>query len=85
VGASQSESTSERRAVGWGARAGSAGSMCREPSSNPALHFTHVILNKCSNLEDGNVAVKLLPCDHEVMGSNLGNRLFQKCRERLRT
>jgi hypothetical protein len=30
-------------------------------------------------------AVKLLPCDHEVMGSNPGNSLLQKCRERLRT
>ena len=29
--------------------------------------------------------VKLLPCDHEVTGSSLGNNLLQKCRERLRT
>ena len=29
--------------------------------------------------------VKLLPCDHEVMGSSPGNSLLQKCRERLRT
>ncbi|XP_044364729.1 uncharacterized protein [Triticum aestivum] len=28
---------------------------------------------------------KLLPCDHEVMGSSPGNSLLQKCRERLRT
>jgi hypothetical protein len=27
--------------------------------------------------------VKLLPFDHEVMGSSLGNNLLQKCRERL--
>ncbi|VAI19822.1 unnamed protein product [Triticum turgidum subsp. durum] len=27
---------------------------------------------------------KLLPCDHEVMGSSPGNSLLQKCRERLR-
>jgi E1A/CREB-binding protein len=30
-------------------------------------------------------AVKLLPCDHEVMGSSPGNSLLQKCREKLRT
>jgi hypothetical protein len=30
-------------------------------------------------------AVKLLPCDHEVMGSSPGNNLLQKCREMLRT
>jgi hypothetical protein len=30
-------------------------------------------------------SVKLLPCDHEVMGSSPGNSLLQKCRERLRT
>jgi hypothetical protein len=29
--------------------------------------------------------VKLLPCDHEVMGSSPGNSLLQKCRERLHT
>jgi hypothetical protein len=29
--------------------------------------------------------VKLLPCDHEVMCSSPGNRLLQKCRERLCT
>ena len=29
--------------------------------------------------------VKLLPCDHEVMGSSPENSLLQKCRERLRT
>jgi hypothetical protein len=31
--------------------------------------------------------VKLLPCDHEVMGSTVsaGNSLLQKCRERLCT
>jgi hypothetical protein len=29
--------------------------------------------------------VKLLPYDHEVMGSNVENTLLQKCRERLRT
>ena len=29
--------------------------------------------------------VKLLPCDHEVMGSSPRNSLLQKCRERLRT
>jgi hypothetical protein len=27
-------------------------------------------------------AVKLLPCDHEVMRSSPGNSLLQKCRER---
>jgi hypothetical protein len=27
-------------------------------------------------------ALKLLPCDHEVMGSSPGNCLLQKCRER---
>jgi hypothetical protein len=31
------------------------------------------------------VAVKLLPCDHEVMGSSPGNNLLQKGRERLHT
>ncbi|XP_044350612.1 type I inositol polyphosphate 5-phosphatase 5 isoform X2 [Triticum aestivum] len=37
-------------------------------------------------LNAGNVlVVKLLPCDHEVMGSSPGNSLLQKCRERLRT
>jgi hypothetical protein len=30
-------------------------------------------------------AVKLLLCDHEVIGSSLGNNLLQKCKERLRT
>jgi hypothetical protein len=30
-------------------------------------------------------ALKLLPCDHEVMGSSLGNILLQKCRKRLCT
>jgi hypothetical protein len=30
-------------------------------------------------------AVKLLPCNHEVMGSSPENRLLQKCRERLCT
>jgi hypothetical protein len=30
-------------------------------------------------------AVKLLPCDHEVMGSSPGNSLLQKCWERLHT
>jgi hypothetical protein len=30
-------------------------------------------------------AVKLLPCDHEVMGSSPGNSLLQKCRKRLHT
>jgi hypothetical protein len=30
-------------------------------------------------------AVKLFPCDHEVMGSSRGNSLLQKCRERVRT
>jgi hypothetical protein len=30
-------------------------------------------------------AVKLLPCDHEVMSPSPENILFQKCRERLRT
>jgi hypothetical protein len=29
--------------------------------------------------------VKLLICDHEVMGSSPGNSLLQKCKERLRT
>jgi hypothetical protein len=29
--------------------------------------------------------VKLLPCDHEVMGSSPGNSLLQNCRGRLRT
>jgi hypothetical protein len=29
--------------------------------------------------------VKLLPCDHEVMGSSPENNLLQKCRERLHT
>jgi hypothetical protein len=29
--------------------------------------------------------VKLLPCDHEVMGSSPRNSLLQKCREMLRT
>jgi hypothetical protein len=28
---------------------------------------------------------KLLPCDHEVMGSSPENSLLQKCRERLHT
>jgi hypothetical protein len=28
--------------------------------------------------------VKFLPCDHEVMSSNPGNSLLQKCKERLR-
>jgi hypothetical protein len=28
-------------------------------------------------------AVKLLPCDHEVMGSSHGNNFLQKCREML--
>jgi pseudo-response regulator 7 len=30
------------------------------------------------------VAIKLLPCDHEVMGSSPGNSLLQKCRKMLR-
>jgi hypothetical protein len=30
-------------------------------------------------------AVKLLPFDHDAMGSNAGNSLLQKCRERLHT
>jgi hypothetical protein len=29
--------------------------------------------------------VKLLPCDHEVMGSSPGNSLLKKCRESMRT
>jgi hypothetical protein len=29
--------------------------------------------------------VKMLPCDHEVMGSSPRNNLLQKCKERLRT
>jgi pseudo-response regulator 7 len=31
------------------------------------------------------VVVKLLPCEHEVMGSSLGNNLLQKCRKMFRT
>jgi hypothetical protein len=31
------------------------------------------------------VWVKLLPCDHEVMGLSPGNNLLQNCRERLCT
>jgi hypothetical protein len=31
------------------------------------------------------IAVKLLPCDHEVMGSSPENSLWWKCRERLCT
>jgi hypothetical protein len=30
-------------------------------------------------------AVKLLHCDHEVIGSSPGNNLLQKCREMLCT
>jgi hypothetical protein len=30
-------------------------------------------------------AVKLLPCDHEVMGSSPGNSHLKKCKERLCT
>jgi hypothetical protein len=30
-------------------------------------------------------AVKLLHCDHEVMGSSSGKSLLQKCRERMCT
>jgi hypothetical protein len=30
-------------------------------------------------------AVKVLPCDDEVMGSTPGNCLLQKCRKKLRT
>jgi hypothetical protein len=30
------------------------------------------------------IAVKLLPCDHRVMGSSPGNSLLQKCSEKLR-
>jgi hypothetical protein len=30
-------------------------------------------------------AVKLLPCDNEVMGSSPRNILLQKCSERMRT
>jgi hypothetical protein len=44
------------------------------------LHLFSVLL-----LERPGVAVKLLPCDHEVMGSSPGNSFLQKCRERLRT
>jgi hypothetical protein len=35
--------------------------------------------------ESPSATVKLLPCDHEVMGSSLGNNLLQKGRERMRT
>jgi hypothetical protein len=34
---------------------------------------------------EGEPAVKLLPCDHEVMGSSPENRLLHKCTELLRT
>jgi hypothetical protein len=32
---------------------------------------------------DPDAAVKLLPCDHEVMGFSPRNSLLKKCRERL--
>jgi hypothetical protein len=44
----------------------------------PYVNFT---LSK----ENPSTKVKLLPCDHEVMGSSLENSLLQKCKARLRT
>jgi hypothetical protein len=45
------------------------------------LFFSAACLLKSSP----DAVVKLLPCDHEVMGSSPENSLLQKCRERLRT
>jgi hypothetical protein len=47
-------------------------------------HFNNLVTSICSNVKGSpGAAVKLLPCDHEVMGSSSGNNLLQKCRERL--
>jgi hypothetical protein len=45
------------------------------------------VVKKISNNVKGSpcTAVKLLSCDHEVMGSSPENNLLQKCRERMRT
>jgi hypothetical protein len=38
------------------------------------------ILTQCHMMKGSpGPAVKLLPCDHEVMGSSPGNKLLQKC------
>ncbi|XBI91354.1 hypothetical protein VPH35_028692 [Triticum aestivum] len=48
----------------------------------PTIYF---VLRKNYTKGSLGAVVKLLPCDHEVMGSSPGNSLLQKCRERLRT
>ena len=54
-------------------------------TKDPGTQLKLVIMS-CSQLKGSlGAAVKLLPCDHEVMGSSPGNSLLQKCRERLRT
>jgi hypothetical protein len=50
-------------------------------TSRSYVHYTDLPFLKGSP----DIAVKLLPYDHEVMCLNPGNNLLQKCRERLCT
>jgi hypothetical protein len=52
------------------------------PVSICRLHLKDLQIYKKMKGSPGATA-KLLPCDHEVMGSSPGNSLLQKCRERL--
>jgi hypothetical protein len=51
-----------------------------------ATHLIFFSVEPCSATKGRpGTVVKLLPCDHEVMGSSHGNGLLQKCREMLCT
>jgi hypothetical protein len=45
----------------------------------------HFFIQQIVVVASPSVAVKLLPCEHEVMGSSPENSLLQKCREMLCT
>jgi hypothetical protein len=50
------------------------------------MHLTSIVLFVFFYVKwSPSTAVKLLPCDHEVMSSSLGNSLLQKCRGSHRT
>jgi hypothetical protein len=52
-----------------------------------SLSYNYLVLHVLQNIRNGKrspgAAVKLLPWDHEVMGSSPGNSPLHKCRERL--